>query len=148
MAYISHPQYCHTMINNKSFNRVLAESLFNLAKQKESAVSGTPGSETQIFDLIEGTSSSTNQGTVIPEAQSITAPGDTALFTLNGTPVRDDLIDVWVNDVLQHPEEIYSTTGDTIQFFEIPPLGTDIYIKFRQYIIKRLILKPLTQEIT
>jgi len=62
---------------------------------------------------------------------SIIAPGDTAVFTLNGTPTRDDLIDVWVNDVLQHPEEIYETIENTIQFFEIPPQGTDIYIKFR-----------------
>lgn len=140
------------MINNKSFNRVLAESLFNLAKQKQDQVSATPGQETQIFDLIEGTSSSTNKDTIIPEAQAFIAPGDTALFTLNGTPVRDDLIDVWVNDVLQHPEEVYETIGNTIQFFEIPPQGTDIYIKFRQYIIKRLIISSnpitLTQEIT
>lgn len=140
------------MINNKSFNRVLAESLFNLAKQKQEEVSATPGQETVLFDLIEGTSSSTSGRTVIPEAQAITAAGDTALFTLNGTPSRDDLIDVWVNDVLQHPEEIYETIDNTIQFFEIPPAGTDIYIKFRQYIIKRLIIfqKPITQtqEIT
>ena len=140
------------MINNKSFNRVLAESLFNLAKQKQDQVSATPGQETQIFDLIEGTSSSTNEDTIIPEAQAFIAPGDTALFTLNGTPVRDDLIDVWVNDVLQHPEEVYETIGNTIQFFEIPPQGTDIYIKFRQYIIKRLIISSnpitLTQEMT
>ena len=128
------------MINNKSFNRVLAESLFNLAKSKEQEVTATPGQETILFDLIEGTSSSTSGRTVIPEAQSITAQGDTALFTLNGTPSRDDLIDVWVNDVLQHPEETYETIDDTIQFFEIPPQGTDIYIKFRQYIIKRLII--------
>ena len=119
------------MINNKSFNRVLAESLFNLAKSKQDQVNNEPGQETVLFDLIEGTSSSTNERSVIPEAQSITAPGDTALFTLNGTPSRDDLIDVWVNDVLQHPEEIYETINDTIQFFEIPPQGTDIYIKFR-----------------
>ena len=119
------------MINNKSFNRVLAESLFNLAKSKEEEVTATPGQETILFDLIEGTSSSTSGRTVIPEAQSITAQGDTALFTLNGIPSRDDLIDVWVNDVLQHPEEIYETIDNTIQFFEIPPIGTDIYIKFR-----------------
>ena len=119
------------MINNKSFNRVLAESLFNLAKQKQEEVSATPGQETALFDYIEGTSSSTNVRTVIPEAQSIIAPGDTAIFTLNGTPSRDDLIDVWVNDVLQHPEEIYEAIENTIQFFEIPPQGTDIYIKFR-----------------
>lgn len=119
------------MINNKSFNRVLAESLFNLAKSKEQQVNATPGQETVLFDLIEGTSSSTNDRTVIPEAQSIIAHGDTALFTLNGTPSRDDLIDVWVNDVLQHPEEVYATINDSIQFFEIPPQGTDIYIKFR-----------------
>ena len=140
------------MINNKSFNRVLAESLFNLAKQKQDEVSATPGQETQIFDLIEGTSSSTNKDTIIPESQAFIAPGNTALFTLNGTPVRDDLIDVWVNDVLQHPEEVYETIGNTIQFFEIPPQGTDIYIKFRQYIIKRLIISSnpitLTQEMT
>ena len=135
------------MINNKSFNRVLAESLFNLAKQKQNQVSTTPGQETTLFDLIEGTSSSTNERSVIPEAQAIIAPGDTALFTLNGTPTRDDLIDVWVNDVLQHPEEVYETIDDTIMFFEIPPQGTDIYIKFRQYIIKRLISeKKLTRR--
>ena len=126
------------MINNKSFNRVLAESLFNLAKAKQVEVTETPGQETVLFDLIEGTSSSTSDRSVIPEAQSIIAVGDTALFTLNGSPTRDDLIDVWVNDVLQHPEEIYETIDNTIQFFEIPPKGTDIYIKFRQYIIKRL----------
>ena len=136
------------MINNKSFNRVLAESLFNLAKQKQDQVSTTPGQETTLFDLIEGTSSSTNERSVIPEAQAIIAPGDTALFTLNGTPTRDDLIDVWVNDVLQHPEEVYETIDDTIMFFEIPPQGTDIYIKFRQYIIKRLISEKTNQEIT
>ena len=118
-------------INNKSINRILAESLFNLAKSKEVQVTAEPGQETQLFELIEGTSSSTSGRTVIPEAQSITALGDTALFTRNGTPTRDDLIDVWVNDVLQHPEEIYETIEDTIQFFEIPPVGTDIYIKFR-----------------
>ena len=124
------------MINNKSFNRILAESLFNLAKSKKATIEAGNGNETEIFDLIEGTSSSTNDNTAIPEAQSITAPGDTAAFTLNGTPARADLIDVWVNDVLQHPEETYETIGNTIQFYEIPTSGWDIYIKFRQYIIK------------
>ena len=118
-------------INNKSINRVLAESLFNLAKSKQVEVTSEPGQETQLFELIEGTSSSTSGRSVIPEAQAFIAQGDTALFTLNGTPSRDDLIDVWVNDVLQHPEEVYETIDDTIQFFEIPPQGTDIYIKFR-----------------
>lgn len=119
------------MINNKSFNRILAESLFNLAKSKKPTIEAGNGNETEIFDLIEGTSSSTNDNTAIPEAQSIVAPGDTAVFTLNGTPARADLIDVWVNDVLQHPEETYETIGNVIQFFEIPTAGWDIYIKFR-----------------
>jgi hypothetical protein len=119
------------MINGKSFNRVLAESLYNLAKQKQTQVEQTPGQETELFDLIEGTSSSTSQGSVIPQAQSITSDGTTAIFQLNGTPSRADLIDVWVNDVLQHPEEIYETINDVISFFEIPPVGADIYIKFR-----------------
>lgn len=119
------------MINGKSFNRVLAESLFNLAKQKQQQVEGADGQEKKLFDLIEGTSSSTSGITVIPEAQSIIADGTTGIYTLNGTPARADLIDVWVNDVLQHPEEIYETIGNVIQFFEIPPQGTDIYIKFR-----------------
>lgn len=119
------------MIKNKSFNRVLAESLFNLAKSKKTTIEAGNGNETEIFDLIEGTSSSTNDNTAIPEAQSIIAPGDTAVFTLNGTPARADLIDVWVNDVLQHPEETYETIGNTIQFYEIPTSGWDIYIKFR-----------------
>lgn len=119
------------MINNKSFNRVLAESLFNLAKSKQNVIEAGDGNETEIFDLIEGTSSSTNDNSAIPEAQSIVAPGDTATFTLNGTPARADLIDVWVNDVLQHPEETYETIGNVIQFYEIPATGWDIYIKFR-----------------
>ena len=119
------------MINGKSINRVLAESLFNLAKQKQNQVEGTVNGEKKIFDLIEGTSSSTSDISVIPEAQAIIADGTTAIYQLNGTPARADLIDVWVNDVLQHPEEIYETIGDVIQFFEIPPQGTDIYIKFR-----------------
>jgi hypothetical protein len=118
-------------INGKSINRVLAESLFNLAKQKQNQVEGTTDGEKKIFDLIEGTSSSTSDISVIPEAQAIIADGTTAIYQLNGTPARADLIDVWVNDVLQHPEEIYETIGDVIQFFEIPPQGTDIYIKFR-----------------
>ena len=105
------------MINNKSFNRVLAESLFNLAKSKQNVIEAGDGNETEIFDLIEGTSSSTNDNTAIPEAQSIVAPGDTAAFTLNGTPARADLIDVWVNDVLQHPEETYETIGNVIQTY-------------------------------
>ena len=119
------------MINNKSFNRILAESLFNLAKSKQETIESGNGNETEIFELIEGTSSSTSGNTAIPEAQHIIAPGDTALFTLNGTPSRPDLIDVWVNDVLQHPEETYDTIGNVIQFFEIPSSGMDIYIKFR-----------------
>jgi len=105
--------------------------LFNLAKSKQATIAEGNGNETEIFELIEGTSSSTSGNTAIPEAQHIVAPGDTAAFTLNGTPARADLIDVWVNDVLQHPEETYETIGDTIQFFEIPTSGWDIYIKFR-----------------
>ena len=126
------------MINGKSFNRVFAESLFNLASQKKSKVEESPGSETEIFELIEGTSSSTNDNSIIPEAQHIIADGETAIFTLNAAPSRADLVDVWVNDVLQHHVETYDTIGDVIQFSEIPPQGTDIYIKFRYYIIKRL----------
>ena len=119
------------MINGKSFNRVFAESLFNLASQKKSKVEESPGSETEIFELIEGTSSSTNDNSIIPEAQHIIADGDTAIFALNAAPSRADLVDVWVNDVLQHHVETYDTIGAVIQFSEIPPQGTDIYIKFR-----------------
>jgi len=118
------------MINNKSYNRILAESLYNLAKAKE-AEAVIFGKETELFDLIEGTSSSTSEFNAVPEAQSIIADGTTAMFTLNGTPARPDLIDVWVNDVLQHPEETYEIIGDVINFFEIPSSGWDIYIKFR-----------------
>lgn len=119
------------MINGKSFNRIFAESLYNLTLQNQSTVEESPGSETEIFNLIEGTSSSTNPTSNIPEAQHIVALGDTAIFTLNAAPSRADLVDVWVNDVLQHPVESYDTSGDIIQFTEIPPQGTDIYIKFR-----------------
>lgn len=119
------------MINNKSVNRVLAESLFNLAMSKSDQLSLNPGSESLLFDYVEGTSSSTNPLTGIPLAQEIIADGTTGMYTLNATPARPDLIDVWVNDVLQRPGETFEVVGDTIYFIETPLAGWDIYIKFR-----------------
>lgn len=112
------------MINNKSFNRAIAESLFNLAKGKQPQVELAPseGKEARLFEVITIDT---------PLDQSFIALGDTALYTLNGTPARADLLDVYVNDVLQQPAETYETIDDAIQFFEIPPAGSDIYIKFR-----------------
>ena len=48
------------MIKNKSFNRILAESLFNLAKSKKATIEAGNGNETEIFELMDVTSVANN----------------------------------------------------------------------------------------
>ena len=67
------------MINNKSFNRVIAESLFNLANNNQTVISQTPGLDKDIFSATFDTVDST-----IPEAQTFVGDGSTTEYTLNG----------------------------------------------------------------
>jgi len=113
------------MINNKSFNRVIAESLFNLANNNATQL-GDTNQEADMFSVTFDTADITT-----PEAQTFIGDGITVEFTLNGTPARSDLIDVFVENVLQRPGEVYDVQGDTLIFTETPSLGMDIYIKFR-----------------
>ena len=114
------------MINNKSFNRVIAESLFNLANNNQTVISQTPGLDKDIFSATFDTVDST-----IPESQGFIGDGFTTEYTLNGVPARSDLIDVFVENVLQRPGEVYDVQDDTLIFTETPSLVMDIYIKFR-----------------
>ena len=52
-------------------------------------------------------------------------------YTLNGAPARSDLIDVFVENVLQRPGEVYDVQDNILIFTVTPSLGMDIYVKFR-----------------
>lgn len=67
----------------------------------------------------------------LPESQSFTGDGSTTSYTLTNIPANPDAIDVYVDDVLQRPDEVFSVTGNTLTFSTIPHLGADIYIKYR-----------------
>ena len=114
------------MINNKSFNRVIAESLFNLANNNQTVISQTPGLDKDIFSATFDTVDST-----IPEAQTFVGDGSTTEYTLNGAPARSAWIDVFVENVLQRPGEVYDVQHNILIFTVTPSLGMDIYVKFR-----------------
>lgn len=67
----------------------------------------------------------------LPSAQNFTGDGATTEYTLSQTPASADAVDVYVNDVLQRPGEIFTLSGNTITFLETPPLDSDIYVKYR-----------------
>lgn len=67
----------------------------------------------------------------IPASQTFTGDDETTNFVLSHTPVSATALDVYVNDVLQRPEEVFSLSGNVLQFSEVPPTGTDIYVKYR-----------------
>jgi len=66
----------------------------------------------------------------LPASQDFTADGSTTAFTLTDAPAGEEEIDVYVNDVLQRPS-IYSVSGTTLTFNEMPLNGFEIYIKYR-----------------
>ena len=66
----------------------------------------------------------------LPASQEFTADGSTTAFTLTDAPAGEEEIDVYVNDVLQRPS-IYSVSGTTLTFNEMPLNGFEIYIKYR-----------------
>jgi hypothetical protein len=67
----------------------------------------------------------------LPGSQNFTGDGTTVTYTLTNTPASADAIDVYVDDVLQRPEEVFSVTGNTLTFSTVPYDGADIYIKYR-----------------
>ena len=93
------------MINNKSFNRVIAESLFNLANNNATQL-GDTNQEADMFSVTFDTADSQT-----PESQSFIGDGNTVEFTLNGTPARSDLIDVY-------PKKIEDFSKSIIPLYE------------------------------
>jgi len=68
--------------------------------------------------------------TSIPASQIFAGDGSTVAYTLTSTPASVESVDVYVNDVLQRPS-IFSLSGTTLTFNEIPDSGADIYVKYR-----------------
>lgn len=67
----------------------------------------------------------------LPEAQNFTGDGFTTEYVLSNTPASGEAVDVYVNDVLQRPGDVFYLDGNRLIFLEIPPAQTDIYIKYR-----------------
>jgi phenolic acid decarboxylase len=67
----------------------------------------------------------------LPASQTFTANGATISFSLTHNPASVHAIDVYVEDVLQRPEEVYTVQNSNLIFTSVPPSGTDIYVKYR-----------------
>ena len=67
----------------------------------------------------------------LPTAQNFTGDGSTVQYTLSQTPASADAVDVYVDDVLQRPGEVFTIAGNTITFTTTPSNNADIYIKYR-----------------
>jgi len=67
----------------------------------------------------------------LPEAQNFTGDGSTVEYTLSSQPASADAIDVYVNDVLQRPGDVFYLDETRLIFLETPPENTDIYVKYR-----------------
>lgn len=67
----------------------------------------------------------------LPQAENYISDGLTTEYTLASAPASQDAIDVYVNDVLQRPGEVFYITNDVLTFTYVPAPGDDIYIKYR-----------------
>ena len=67
----------------------------------------------------------------LPPSENYTSDGLTTQYTLASIPASPDAIDVYVNDVLQRPGEVFYIDEDTLTFTYVPAPGDDIYIKYR-----------------
>lgn len=118
------------MINQKSFNRSIAESLFNLANNNIQQLTDAEGETAKReANMFAETFDTADVRTPMP--QHFIGDGVTTEFPLSATPARGDLIDVYVESVLQRTGEVYEVQDNIIIFTETPLLGMDIYIKFR-----------------
>lgn len=86
------------------------------------------------------------ESAVFPEAQVIVADGMSTEYQLTYTPASGEMIDLYVNDVLQRPGEQFLIVGDLVQFTSLPEFGTEIYIKFRAGFVSAVDLPPKTIE--
>lgn len=84
----------------------------------------------QDFQGGNGGSVSAVQGD-LPASQTFTANGATISFQLSHNPASLDALDVYVNDVLQRPGEVFTVNNKNLVFTSVPPSGTDIYVKYR-----------------
>lgn len=67
----------------------------------------------------------------LPASQTFAGDGETTTYSLSQTPASSDAVDVYVNDVLQRPEEVFTISGSTLTFNPAPPTDSDIYVKYR-----------------
>lgn len=71
---------------------------------------------------------------IYPDSQTFVGDGLTLDFTLSFAPSSLYAIDVYVYDVLQRPNEIYTVIGEegtTLHFLEVPPSQCDIFVTYR-----------------
>lgn len=73
----------------------------------------------------------TQDQNTLPSAQTFTGDGSTVSYTLSNQPASGEAIDVYVNDVLQRPGDVYTLTGSEITFSTVPETNDDIYVKYR-----------------
>jgi hypothetical protein len=67
----------------------------------------------------------------LPVPQTFVGDGETTAYLLATVPASSDAVDVYVNDVLQRPGEVFYLDGANLVFLETPPSDTDIYVKHR-----------------
>jgi len=73
----------------------------------------------------------TTEQDTLPDPQNWTSDGITTTYTLSSNPATPHAIDLYVNDVLQRPNEVFYLDGTLLHFLETPPSGSDIYVKYR-----------------
>lgn len=73
----------------------------------------------------------TNDQDTLPEAQNFISDGSTTEYTLSNAPASDEAVDLYVDEVLQRPGEVFVISGTTLTFLHTPPSGSDIYVKYR-----------------
>jgi len=76
-------------------------------------------------------SSSSVTAAEYPASQEFTGDNNTVDYILTHEPSSQHAIDVYVNDVLQRPDQQYTLLGNTLHFQITPPTGTDIYVTYR-----------------
>jgi len=73
----------------------------------------------------------TNDQDTLPAAQNFISDGTTTEYTLSNEPASAEAVDLYVDEVLQRPGEVFVISGTTLTFLYTPPSGSDIYVKYR-----------------
>jgi len=66
-----------------------------------------------------------------PISDSWISDGTATSYILSYSPANADAIDLYVHDVLQRPNEVYSVAGNILTLTASPATGADIYVKYR-----------------